>query len=381
MTNPPINMSIYAVTAPAYLKKNIPVIPLKEKSKIPVPDGWSGWAEHELPAQVKKDWLSLPSNLNIGLVLGPKSGVSVLDIDIEDESVVKMLIERLPESIWHRKGKKGMVLAYKFNPNIKKAFRLKDKAGKTLVEFLNNKLQVVLPPSVHPDPHPVTGEPIIYTANCDLLEAMKSKKFLPAPDNFEEMVRSVLDSLGYELQSKERYGGLTSYIPAGGRDNAMTARAGALAIDVVRGFLTLKRAVETLQILESSFTEQVEGDPMDMHKHVSNLVNFIKQDLVSRNCKLPLGWDKDLTPKEIKNYGMTDVETEKTYEEMGKEANAKLDNTQEDVTVDSVRKVLEEAAMVRNIDPLKERVLLEAIVRRVKHLNLSYKDLKKELNR
>ena len=112
MTNPPINMSIYAVTAPAYLKKNIPVIPLKEKSKIPVPDGWSGWAEHELPAQVKKDWLSLPSNLNIGLVLGPKSGVSVLDIDIEDESVVKMLIERLPESIWHRKGKKGMVLAY-----------------------------------------------------------------------------------------------------------------------------------------------------------------------------------------------------------------------------------------------------------------------------
>lgn len=375
------NLGIYAITAPAYLKKNIPVIPLRVKSKIPVPDGWSDWAEHELTDALKQNWLELPDNHNIGLVLGPKSGVSVLDIDIEDEFMVQRLIDLLPVSLWHRKGKKGMVLAYKFNPNIKKAFRLKDKNGKTLVEFLNNKLQVVLPPSVHPDSNPETGGPIIYTANCDLLQAMKSPNFLPVPDNFEEMVRAILTSLNYELQSKERYGGLTEFVPAGGRDNAMTSRAGALAIDVVRGFLTLKRAIETLQVLESSFTQQVEGDPMDLHKHVSNLINFIKQDLVARSCKLPIGWDKDLTEKEIKAYGMFDVETEKTYEEMGRQAFGDLDNQGGEVTVDTVRLVLQELATVRTIDPLKEKVLLETILRRTKHLNLGVKDLKKELNR
>ena len=376
-----VNMGIYAVNAPAYLKKNIPVIPLRVKSKIPVPDGWSDWAEHEVTPALKKNWLDLPDNHNIGLVLGPKSGVSVLDIDIEDELIVNQLIDLLPISLWHRKGKKGMVLAYKFNPNIKKAFRLKDKNGKTLVEFLNNKLQVVLPPSVHPDPHPRTGQPIVYTANQPLLDAMKSPKFLPAPDDFETMVRSILTSLGYELQSKERYGGLTQFVPAGGRDNAMTARAGALAIDVVRGFLTLKRAVETLEVLESSFTQQVEGDPMDLHKHIGNLVNFIKQDLAARQCKLPIGWDKDLTEKEVAAYGMIDAETEKTYEEMGRQAFGDLDNHGGEVTVDTVRFVLQEIATVRTIDPLKEKVLLETILRRTKHLNLNVKDLKKELNR
>lgn len=372
-------LSIYARVAPDYLAKGIPVIPLKPKSKIPIPDGWSGWASHEVPELLKQNWLALPDNNNIGLVLGPKSGVSVLDIDIEDEAIVRELIDLLPISIWHRKGKKGMVLAYKFNPNIKKAFRLKDSNGKTLVEFLNKDLQVVLPPSIHPDKHPQTGKEIVYTANADLLKVIESKKFLPAPDNFEDLVRAALDHLGFKLQTKKHYGGLTEYVPAGGRDNAMTARAGTLALDVVRGYVTLKRAIETLQVLESSFTQQVEGDPMDMHKHISNMINFIKQDLATRNCKLPIGWDADLTQKEIKAYGMWDVETEKTYEEMGKVAFTQLDNNQE-ITVDAVREVLKEAAMVRTVDSLKEKVLLENILRRTKHLNLGYKDLKKELN-
>ena len=97
--------SIYALTAPRYLQKRISVIPLRPQTKIPLPKDWQTWADQSIPDKLAMDWLSLPSNNNIGLVLGKQSNVVVVDIDSNDELLIKnientSLIVTINRKIW-----------------------------------------------------------------------------------------------------------------------------------------------------------------------------------------------------------------------------------------------------------------------------------------
>ena len=112
--------------APLYFAKGMSVIPLKEKSKIPVMNAWSDFSDHPVPEEIQKQWLQLPANHNIGLVLGKQSNVGVLDIDYADDRLIERILSILPPGFdtWKRVGKKGMVLAFKFNPKVPRAFKL-----------------------------------------------------------------------------------------------------------------------------------------------------------------------------------------------------------------------------------------------------------------
>ena len=52
-----------------------------------------------------------------------------------------------------RKGAKGAVLGYKYNPALK-TFRIRTMNNESIVEYLSEGTYVVLPPSIHPKNRP-----------------------------------------------------------------------------------------------------------------------------------------------------------------------------------------------------------------------------------
>lgn len=267
------------------------VIPLRPRAKVPALNAWSQYAT-QLPNPDKQAvWLESFGDGNIGLALGPQSGVIALDIDSVDERVAGVLQKVMPPSPWKRVGKKGAVYAFRFNGE--KTFRIKDDKNATIMELLSKGTQVVLPPSIHPD----TGEP--YHASCELVDVVSVLPVLP-PD-FEEQLRQALLAAGFSLSSR----GVTKvaeWVPAGGRDSAMVANAGILARAVVRGERSLKEAIDEIETWVTTYTEKVVGDPLDPEKAVKKVLEFVRRDIVEGGRRLPPDWSEGLTSEEFVFY-------------------------------------------------------------------------------
>lgn len=286
--------SIFFDAAPLYYAYGLQVIPLYPREKKPMTLDWSRYASEEVSDATKLEWLSGCQNSNIGLVLGPASGVMVIDIDTDDDSLTEKIIAALPPSPWLRKGKKGMMLAYRYTPI--KTFRVKNSSGQTMVECLSARTQCVLPPSIHPD----TQQP--YTSNTNLYEVLDKLNHLP--ENIEDILRQLLTANGVSL-SHSGWSKVTDFVAAGARDTTLTEFAGLFAFAVVRGERTLKEAIGMLRSYHAEFIEDSAGDPMDIEKHVSNLIRFLHRDVLDKGKVLPKGWDAGYTAEELKAMGVT----------------------------------------------------------------------------
>ena len=286
-------MSIFALEAPRYYAKGMSVIPLKERHKIPVPQGWQMFHDEPVPDNLQNQWIKNNYKGNIGLVLGEQSGVCVLDIDTDDEKVKEIVNTLLPTSPWKRVGKKGFVKAYSFNGT--PTFRIKDHKGDTLVEHLSSRTQVVLPPSIHPD----TNKP--YVANCHLLDVVDE---LPAlPSEIEAILRGALQDAGYNLSTKG-WTKTTEFVSAGSRDVSMISVAGLLARNVLKGDLTFKQAVSDMRAWGDLRVEKVAGDDLDIEKGVLKIAEFVRTDVYGKDKQLPVGWDELMTDEEKAGYGL-----------------------------------------------------------------------------
>lgn len=363
--------SIFKDHAPFYYAKGMSVIPLQVNSKIPLTTAWSDFSDHPVPKEIQQQWLHLPADHNIGLVLGKQSGVGVLDIDYADEKLIEKILSILPEGYdtWKRVGKKGMVLAFKFNPKVPRAFKLISPEYGTLVEYLCTGQQVVLPPSIHPD----TKKP--YTSNSNLYEVLD--QLVMVPDDLEDRLRNLIELEGISLSNKGM-GSLVEFVPAGFRDSSITQKNGLLAHEVVAGKISMRQAVEMLYAINDGFTEQVEGDPMDMDKHVRNLVKFIRQTLNKRKTNLPHGWDEGLTKSQIKGFGLDDIEAEWSYEQILEFYNTEADNTPENKALDLVDDMLLKLAQIKNSDPVRETFVTNKIVSK-SGLEIKSSDLKSKI--
>lgn len=164
------------------------VIPLRPGEKRPILSGWQKYNK-ELPQQALAEvWdqvYQFPKSANIGLCLGPASGVMAVDIDTDDPRTHKIV----PYSPFVRTGKPGReVRFYKYNPNIES-----HKDHTRGVEIFGATGQVVLPPSIHPttkEPYRWIGE-LTFDDNCwrDMLPEMPNLKWLercPVLDAGEE---------------------------------------------------------------------------------------------------------------------------------------------------------------------------------------------------
>lgn len=278
---------MFADFAQKYWDAGLPVMPLRPNSKIPALPSWQTLC-HQMPtAEDQAAWLSGWGDGNMGLPLGPQSGVIGLDLDSEDPRVIAVLNRFMPTSPWKRVGKKGAVYAFKYNGE--RTYRIKDSQGNTLLELLSRGTQIVMPPSIHPD----TGRP--YEANCHLVDVLDQLPVLPS--KFEDMIRQGLLDAGLQL-SHQGSTKIINWVPAGGRDSAMVAFAGLQARAVIHKEITLLEALHQMETWVMSFTEQVVGDQIDPDKARKKVLEFLRRDILENKRQLPKGWDTGMTAEE-----------------------------------------------------------------------------------
>ncbi|TIP93630.1 MAG: bifunctional DNA primase/polymerase, partial [Mesorhizobium sp.] len=257
-------MGIFSNEAPKYWALGKPAIPLRIGFKNPWIDAWQVFADRMPNDREQQIWLAQKGNGNIGLPMGAASGVVAIDVDSEDPRIQRIVENLLPPSPWRRVGRKGAVYAFRFEGE--RTFRIKGSKGEMLLECLSKGTQIVLPPSIHPD----TGK--AYAANCDLIEVIGS---LPAlPKNVESILREALKAEGIDLSSSGNTK-ITSFVPAGARDNAMVYNAGLLARAVTRGERSLLEAIGEMKAWVEGYTEKVAGDEISVEKAQTKVVDFL----------------------------------------------------------------------------------------------------------
>lgn len=303
---------IFAAVANDYYKRGMSVIPLVYHEKKPVPNDWSRFADVQPDVQDFAKWMRDYSNGNIGVVLGKQSNMSVIDIDLDltdetNQRIVQIIEAALPKSPWSRIGKKGKVLAYQYNDI--PTFRIKDSAGKTLVEYLSARTQVVIPPSIHPETK------VAYQANVPLLDVIDKLPKLPV--DVEDTLRRILKENGVQLSLGGRTR-VTDWTAAGARDSQMIRVAGAYANGVLRGERPLAEAISLMRGWHDGFVEKVAGDAIDIDKGIQRLVEFVIHDVKERKRSLPKGWDEGLSDEDKRGMHLdfSDDEVEWDYDQI-----------------------------------------------------------------
>ena len=283
---------IYKDNAPRYFERGLPVIPLR--GKAPIVQKWQRFHDTMPTPEEQKAMIEAYPDYNIGLPLGAQSGCIALDIDSEIDAEIKLIDTLVPRSPWVRVGRKGKVLMFKYNGE--QTFRIKDATGRTICELLSSKVQVVLPPSIHPETH----NP--YVANCELLDVVDKLPILPK--DIEETLRNAfVDKLGVKLSNKG-YSKTIDFVSKGSRDVKMTSVAGVYANGVLRGEMTLKEAIDVFRAWCFTQTEKVVGDEIDVEKGVRNLVRFLMRNVEGKGRPLPKGWDDGLDEQEKASLGV-----------------------------------------------------------------------------
>lgn len=286
--------NIFAENAPSLYRAGLQIIPLHTMSKKPIPNDWSRFATQEVSSDQQSSWIHQYPQSNIGLVCGEASGIIGIDIDTDEAAVFEAIRACLPYSPWERRGRKGLMLAFKWTPI--KTHRIKNISGETIVECLSSKTQFVMPPSIHPDTQ------LPYTENVRLVDVIDKLQTLP--ENIEEILRAAVSAAGVQL-SHSGWSKVTEYVPAGARDTTLTELAGLFAFAVVRGERSLKEAISMLRAYHATYIENVSGDQADINKHIQNLVKFLHRDVLDKGKVLPPHWDKDLTDEEKAQLGVT----------------------------------------------------------------------------
>jgi P4 family phage/plasmid primase-like protien len=290
-----------------YWAVDLPVVPLRERNKMPDLKGWTQFGERMPDELERQQWLQSFPRSNIGLPFGTASGLCAIDVDTCDEELIAAIADILPESPWVRVGKKGMGLAFKFRGQ--RNFKLRAANGDMILEFLGRGNQMVMPPSIHPDcatcgAKSVAGSEgvsvccgtpnLVYRANANLWEVLDELPYLDV--NIEDQLRTLLGAKGFEIGSSGRSAPV-DIVPSGERDVQMVRHAGYLA-RVVLGIdrsatFSLWEAIQQMHTWVSDFTAKVSGDVMDPSKGVTKLFEFLKKDLENGRT-MAKGWDAGL---------------------------------------------------------------------------------------
>lgn len=299
--------TIFRDQAPDLWAAGLPVIPLRPRSKSPCIKEWTRHC-HTMPSHdVQALWVDQFPEGNVGLPLGPASGLVVLDIDGAPLAVVFELFAREGlKAAWKRVGQKGAALLFKYEGQPTQRFRTPD--GAVSFELLSAGSQVVLPPSIHP----ATGLP--YEADTNITEALKEAPRLPS---------GFLERLANAVGASTGPGRVNAALPdievivVGGRDTAMTQKAGEFARAVADGRMTMSEAECQLRCWFDEKIDQPESDLLDYAKYQTQLGTFFLRDCVQRDTKgepifidsvpmrcAPYGWDDALTPGDFHALGI-----------------------------------------------------------------------------
>lgn len=288
-------MGVFSENAQEFWDAGLPAIPLWEGQKRPAINEWTQFCSRMPTASEQALWLDLHDGGNIGLPLGPESGLVAFDVDTVDADLLDIIDELTPvKSPWRRVGAKGYIAVYQYEGQ--KTFQIKGLDGGVICELLANGRQMVLPPSIHPD----TGR--AYVENIRLIDAVAAG--IPRlPPDFEKALRASLGRKGVKL-STSGYSKVTDWVPRSARDNKYASNCGIWAREVVMGRTTLREALNWAIAWPEGFTEQVEGDNLDPQKGVQHVVKFLISDVRDKEMILRKGWDDGFTAEELRDLGL-----------------------------------------------------------------------------
>jgi hypothetical protein len=173
-----MSTDIFAAYARTYYESGYSVIPVLKNTKRPAIKDWQKFC-HELPDdETFTKWERTFPACNIGLCLGPASGVVAFDFDYDwderkcsldfkkfgiDLDYVKneILVNYLPGNLIRKKGKKGFTAFFKYDGQTNLCT---DRHGVRLFDFLSLGRQTIIPPSIHEEtemPYQWLGDSIL----------------------------------------------------------------------------------------------------------------------------------------------------------------------------------------------------------------------------
>lgn len=278
--------------APRYWNMGLPVIPLAAGEKRPVVGRWQQFGQRMPTEEEHKGWLAAHPEGNIGLPLGPCSGLVALDIDIDNPDLIAAIEQVAGTDLpWRRVGSKGYVTVFRYNSE--KTFRIKDAEGAMICELLSLGTQIVIPPSIHPD----TGR--AYIANVDIVDAKHGGSLVSLPADFEQRLRDALVAAGALLSAAAGVSDrlrLADAAGKGGRDVQLSRVAGACVRYVARGELSVADAVNELLGWLATKVEQTPGDEITEADALDKFGRFLAKE-AEKGGGLPQGWDAELPPE------------------------------------------------------------------------------------
>jgi hypothetical protein len=160
-----------------YLMEGFSVIPLKQRSKDPLPGfEWKKYQTERAGEEDIKLWFENHPERNIGIITGSISGVDVWDIDAIKE------LEFLDEPIDTAQVRTGSGLPHVYYQHTKGISRItrKNIKGVEISSFRGDGSYVVAPPSIHPN-----GEPYEWVEGYDILTV----GFATIPQGFLEKLK------------------------------------------------------------------------------------------------------------------------------------------------------------------------------------------------
>ena len=193
-----------------YKSKGYNIIPVKYGDKMPLVKNWSKLSYTKLPKAKLDIWLESFQEANVGIVLGPSSGLIGIDFDYDHDNLHAVIREYLGDTIIIEKtGGKGSTVLYRYNGEDSQAW---SKDGEVVVEILSTGKQTVMPPSLHP-----SGKNYTYTGVS--LDEVDHDSIPFLPEDFINKVNALFrtklhePSYGGSLKTKQIEGAL-KYIPA-----------------------------------------------------------------------------------------------------------------------------------------------------------------------
>ena len=141
-------MHLFKEYAQEYIDKGISVIPDKFGGKNPLIKGWTEYNDRLPSKEEVSDWNNSFNESNIAVCLGPASNIIALDFDCDDQQIIDVIEDILPESPVAKIGSKGWTRFFKYNNESTNKVTFN---GKVVIEVLAENKKTTVPPSVHPN--------------------------------------------------------------------------------------------------------------------------------------------------------------------------------------------------------------------------------------
>jgi hypothetical protein len=157
-------MGIFRDFAHTYLDHGLSIIPVSRDEKRPLISGWQKFCEEKPTKEQVDHWVKTCENANIGVCMGPASGLVAFDFDYAyDSNKVKVDVDTfskdlkfiehsirtdyLPETPLMKRGAKGFTAFYKWSDELVNTSC--DRNGVRLFDLLCSGRQTIVPPSMH----------------------------------------------------------------------------------------------------------------------------------------------------------------------------------------------------------------------------------------